>query len=191
MSRAGVHNFDSMSLDSLITVLVNHALLNLLSLNVIQQFAIQVLAETLNQTTTIVLKCGIGSSQAGGQSSVTLTQDHTGTDHTADRHSAQSNSGTVQLDKLPASLSIDDSQILISVLLSISSAVSSHLLVFNRLVDLVDSILGLVNNFVNLQGGLTSQDDAANSADDTESDQNLRTALLQLNTCRIERAVCF
>ena len=158
---------------------INFDFLELLCLNTILEFGIDLLAETLDNSTTILLEALIDCSISHPESNIALAKNIVRCQNTGDGQSAKNDGRTIKLCELHSGLSIDLNRVLLAILVRILMTIDCTGL--HSIMDGIESTLSFIENLCYLSGGLASENGTYNHTGNTSHNENLGAVLLELH----------
>nr|DAO73353.1 MAG TPA: hypothetical protein [Caudoviricetes sp.] len=158
---------------------INFDFLELLCLNTILEFGIDLLAETLDNSTTILLEALIDCSISSTKSHIAFTQNIVRCQNTGDGQSAKNNGRTIKLCELHSGLSIDLNRVLLAIIVRILMTIDCTGL--HSIMDDIESTLSFIENLCYLSGGLASENGTYDRTGNTSHNENLGAVLLELH----------
>ena len=144
------------------------------------QFTVEIFAEAIYNTVTVLLKATINGSVSGHQSNIALTHDIMSCQNCCDRSSTQNDRRAIQLSELNTSLNVDQSQILLAVLFAIL------IRDFKTFVNSIHLLTGLCDDCACFCGSLASHDTAGYYTNNAGTDKDFRAVLLKSKSSLIQ-----
>ena len=158
---------------------INFDLLELLRFDAIFQFSVDLLAETLDDPTTILLEALIDCSISRPESNIALAKNIVGCQNAGNGQRTKNDGRTIKLCELHSRLSIDHNRVLLAVLGRILLTVDCAS--FHTLMDSIKSTLSFIENLCHLSGSLASEDSTYDRTGNTSYNENLRAVFLKLH----------